>query len=134
MRNLPYTITIPSYESIIVHAGLVPNIPIEEQNEKNMTKMRNLIPRNNSENKESKESDNNEGNHNEENKNSQYQEYDAVETLELGGVPWAQEWNGPMHVYFGHDAKRGLQNYPYATGLDTGCCYGKIIRFLLILI
>jgi len=94
----PYTITIPSRSITVVHAGLSAWKNINSQKPKHMVTMRNIVGIDNIDPLESEETDR--------------------------GVPWASVWPGPQHVYFGHDAKRRLQVYPYATGLDTGCVYG----------
>ena len=41
-----------------------------------------------------------------------------------GDASWAELREEAPLVIFGHDARRGLQKFPYAIGLDTGCCYG----------
>lgn len=99
LRELPYTISIPSLSVIIVHAGLVPGIPLTEQELTNMIIMRNLV-------------------------NSPEGTLSAAE-LTNEGEAWASFWPGPDHVYFGHDARRKLQKHAHATGLDTGCVYGN---------
>jgi hypothetical protein len=50
----------------------------------------------------------------------------------IEGTPWAALWQGPERLVFGHDAVRGLQQYPMATGLDTGCVYGGRLTGLLL--
>jgi diadenosine tetraphosphatase ApaH/serine/threonine PP2A family protein phosphatase len=100
LESMPLTLSLPGL--IVVHAGLVPGIPLEEQDEEALINMRSLTPSG----KWSK----------------------RIEA----GVPWASLWPGPERVVFGHDAVRGLQQYPRALGLDTGCVYGKRLTGLLL--
>lgn len=98
LYDMPYTIGVPSRNFIIVHAGLLPGRSLEEQDPKDMITMRNVM-----------EDASGEG---------------YVATEADTGVCWASRWEGPDHIYFGHDARRLLQQHNYATGLDTGCVYG----------
>jgi hypothetical protein len=103
--SMSYTIRIPSLNLMVVHAGLVPGVPLQSQHFENMVNMRNLITCD-SDNKQS-------GN-----------QYKATES-DKEGEPWADKWLGPEHIYFGHDARRKLQLNRFTTGLDTGCVYGN---------
>jgi hypothetical protein len=57
---------------------------------------------------------------------------DGKVSRKLLEVPWARAWRGPMQLVFGHDARRNLQVEDFATGLDTGCCYGRRLSALLL--
>jgi hypothetical protein len=57
---------------------------------------------------------------------------DGKPTKKLAGTPWASLWRGPERLVFGHDAVRGLQQYEWATGLDTGCVYGGKLTALVL--
>ena len=42
-RQLPYSISIPSLNAIVVHAGIVPDRVLNEQKEFDMMMMRNVV-------------------------------------------------------------------------------------------
>ena len=78
----------------MVHAGLVPGIPIEKQDPYQLLNIRSVRD-------------------------------DGTGSEEMAdGRLWGSIWQGPETVVFGHNARRGLQQYPYAIGIDTGCVYG----------
>ena len=100
--SMPYTISIPSLNAVVVHAGIVANTPLNRQRYWDMTEMRNII-----------ESEDN-------------KQKILCPTLNIDeGKPWVSYWSGPQHIYFGHDARRKLQINQFSTGLDTGCVYGN---------
>ncbi|CAH1782061.1 unnamed protein product [Owenia fusiformis] len=106
MKQLPYTIRVPSYNSTIVHAGLLPGKRLQDNTVFEMTSMRNII----------KDEDCN---------------WEATDDTKWG-YNWAERWNGNMHIFFGHNARRGVDAdgnplvnfYGNATGLDTNCGKG----------
>jgi hypothetical protein len=57
---------------------------------------------------------------------------DGTPSKKIEGTPWAALWKGPERIVFGHDAVRGLQEQPMATGLDTGCVYGGKLTALVL--
>lgn len=97
---LPLWLDFPELNALCVHAGVVPGVPLENQPRHVLLNLRSIDA---------------EG---------------RGSTRIEGGVPWASKWGGPRHVVFGHDAVRGLQQYPFATGLDTGCVYGRALTGL----
>ena len=43
LRELPFTLTIPHLNAIIVHAGLIPGVPLFKQSSDDLVWMRNII-------------------------------------------------------------------------------------------
>ena len=103
LENLPFTISIPSLNVLVVHGGLLPGVPLTEQDPLGMIFIRNYNP----------------------------EKFQGTARID-DGFAWASVWNGPQHVVFGHDARRGLQLYAHATGIDTGCVYGEHLTGILV--
>ena len=94
LAALPLWLELPEHDTLVVHAGLLPDLPLEDQDPFDLMNMRSILD--------------------DGTPSRSYEE----------GTPWASVWPGPRLVVFGHDAIRGLQNRPHSVGLDTGCVYG----------
>lgn len=100
LEGLPPWLELPELGCLVVHAGLTPGLELARQPRHVLLNIRSIDARG------------------------------EASTRVDGGAPWASRWAGPQHVVFGHDAVRGLQRHPFATGLDTGCVYGKALTGL----
>ena len=93
LEAMPLWIDLPEHGVRVVHAGVVPGLPIEDQEPRTLMYVRTI-----SHDKEPLES--------------------------RGARSWAQHYEGPEHVVFGHNALPFPEIAPYATGIDTGVVYG----------
>ncbi|KAH9253225.1 hypothetical protein BASA81_008907 [Batrachochytrium salamandrivorans] len=100
LEQLPLTLEIPELNVLVVHAGVLPTVAVENTLPMDLMTMRKLN--------------------------------DQLVPSKTGTKPWIDLWQGPQHVVFGHDAARGLQQTKFATGLDTGCVYGKRLTALVL--
>ncbi len=101
LASLPLVRSLASHNLIVVHAGIDPRAPLDEQDPAMLMNIRSI-------------------------------DEHSRPTRTLDGLAWAKVWGGPAHVVFGHDARRGLQLEAFATGLDTGCCYGRELTSLVL--
>ena len=99
LASLPLSISFPSLSPphVVVHAGVVPGVPLECQQPFVLMNVRNVT------------------------------EDGRGVKGKKEGVNWVERWKGPEKVIFGHAASRGVQRVEggLALGLDSGCCYGK---------
>ncbi|KAJ5636387.1 uncharacterized protein N7484_009700 [Penicillium longicatenatum] len=99
---------------VMVHAGLAPNIPLEDQDPHALLHMRSVA-------------------------RTPGVEERFIPSETAGEESWITEWDqwqdklaSKTTVIFGHDAKRRLQLGRYAIGLDSGCLYGNKLSAVVI--
>lgn len=102
LHRLPLMIRLPFYNVVVVHAGFVPGVPLENQDPQLMLNIRTI------------------------------RADGTGSQMKSDGPLWGILWQGPEEVVFGHHASQGLQCHPYATGIDTGCVYGGSLTAYLL--
>lgn len=99
---------LPEHGVRVVHAGVVPGVPIERHTPATLMRIRTVKL----------------------GRDGRPVSHDVAESEAPArrgpttDVLWGAAYEGPPHVVFGHNAAPGLQLHPWATGLDTGCVYG----------
>ena len=135
LSNLPFTISFPELNLSVLHAGAVPDVPLEEQRLHDLLMLRDVIPPADEESDEpSSSSTNGSDFFNDESLALSGTRFVPCEhpKPERSGVPWASRWSGGPFLIAGHDARRKLQLYPNAMVIDTGVCYGNELTAVVV--
>ncbi len=101
LEAMPLSLEFPEHGVRVVHAGVAPSVPFEEQQPWTLLHIRSLTSL-------------------------------GSPSDRFSPVSWAEAYEGPPHVVFGHNAQAGLQTFRAATGLDTACVYGGELSALVL--
>jgi len=113
IQELPLSLSFPWLSLLVVHAGLLPGVPLCQQRFRDLLWIRDVMRACDA-------------------GDCGGSAWVGLEAPTQSSLPWARIWEGPEHVVFGHDAKRHLQKHSYATGLDSGCVYGHHLTALIV--
>lgn len=106
MAGLPHYIRLPEHNALVVHAGMLPNLPIEAQDPYHLLHAQCIQP-------PGKKS---------------YWPSKAPE----GWTFWTHHWKGPERVIFGHTVFDQPLVTEHAVGIDTGCVYGRSLTAVVL--
>ncbi|MBI3272647.1 MAG: serine/threonine protein phosphatase [Planctomycetes bacterium] len=97
--TLPLYVRIPEANAVVVHAGVLPGVPIEAQLPHTLLHAQCVCPP----------------------ATKSYWPSKAP----AGWTFWTNHWRGPERVIFGHTVVDRALVSPWAVGIDTGCVHGR---------
>ncbi|AEI62178.1 metallophosphoesterase [Corallococcus macrosporus] len=106
MAGLPHYLRLPEHNAIVVHAGMLPGRPVEEQDAYHLLHAQCIRPP----------------------ATKSYWPSKAP----AGWTFWTHHWKGPERVIFGHTAFDAPLVTEYAVGIDTGCVYGHSLTAVVL--
>ncbi|MGF1485186.1 MAG: metallophosphoesterase [Opitutales bacterium] len=96
MEAMRLTLELPEEAAVVVHGGFLHTMSWREQPEEIVTRIQVISP-----------------------------EGEPQKRSECPlGVSWAEHWEGPPYVYYGHTPREKVFKRDWSLGLDTGCVYG----------
>lgn len=98
LEAMPLWLDLPEHGVRVVHAGVAPGIPMEDQDPRVLMYIRSL--------------------------SRDAPGWPLEPSEDRGSRSWAHFYLGPEHVVFGHNAQPEPELASYATGIDTGAVYG----------
>ena len=102
LEAMPLWLDVPGHDLRIVHAGVMPDVPIEAQLDHHLLHLRGLA------------------------------DDGSPVLRRADGTLWGERYTGPPHVVFGHHALMDPQVHHWATGIDTACVYGGALTALVL--
>jgi diadenosine tetraphosphatase ApaH/serine/threonine PP2A family protein phosphatase len=105
-RTLPLFLRLPEANAVVVHAGVLPSVPIEEQLPHTLLHAQCVAPPSS--------------------KSFWPSRAPATHTF------WTNHWKGPERVIFGHSVLDRPLVSEWAVGIDTGCVHGLALTAVVL--